>query len=346
MASQNESVYNKYLKNDSGFFRNHIEINVIPHYPSWNLNIILCTEQNINLFPYETEVPMYPLQVFENLDGTFNSMLFLMPQNEINKKESDFKDYKVQTFSIINNFSIFGQKNKTEKSIKIELPSTFESYTEFIDNYNKNKEEILSEYKTFEFSQNFKKKFTVDTNTDSIKNKKTIQLFNRRYKERVNFEGSYSSITRNQPNPYRMLFKNRYVFPDFNARENFILTIIKKKNVLFEKTVEFFKLWTYQTMIYDLKNKLVIYGYLPTGFNYNSEISFIKEVLSRLDTEYTFLVNNRDFKQSTLSLYFLPSSNQFIEDSFEWQLHSYKLPQSITEKEQIITSQINTDMLK
>lgn len=337
-------VYNKYIKNAPGFFRNHIEINAIPNYPRWNLNILLCTEKNNDLFPYETEVPLYPLQVFENMDGTFNSMLFLMPQNDTNKKESVFKDYKVQKFSIINNFSIFAKKNKSEKSIKLELASMFESYTEFIDNYNKNKEQTLSDYKTYEFYLDFKRKYTIDISTNSIKNKETIQLFNRRYKEKINFGKVYSSITSDRPNPYRVLFKNRYVFPDFKARENYILTINKKKNVLFEKTIEFFKLWTYQTIVYELKNKIVIYGFLPTGFNYNSELPFIHEVLDRLETEYTFLVNNRDFKQSTLSLYFLPSSNQFVENTYDWKFNTYNLPLSITQKENIITSQIKADM--
>ncbi len=266
-----------------------------------------------------------------------------MSKNTVNSKLSAYKPFKINRFLIINNFNVFQKKDKKKKGIKLELEPTFESYTEFIDKYLKNKETTILNNKTYSFSLNFSKAQTLDPSINLIKNKDTIKLFNLKYKVRNNFDSLYSSSNSNHFNSYRILFKNRYSFPDFNSLENFILLINRKKNTLFEKTIEFFKTWTYQTIIYELKDKLLLYGYLPPGFNYTDELLFIFEILDGLNTKYEFLINNKSFKQSSLSLYSLPASDQFLEDNFDWNFNKYNLLMNINQKEEIITTQINQE---
>lgn len=337
------SVYNRFISNDLNFIKNHISINPIPNFPFWNLKMLMCDGETLNNFPYQKEVPLFPIHVIENMDGSLNSMLFLMPEAIIRERPIAYKEFLIDRFSIINNFNVFPYKIFKKKSLALELPPIFESYTEFIDKYNENKKRTLLEYKTFQFSMNFSKKENLDSQTKPIMNTETIKLFNKRYKEKNNFDTLYSSFTPNKSNSYRILFKNRYSFPDFNYLENFLLKINKKKNVLFEKTIEFFKIWTYQTIVYELKDQVVIYGFIPTGFKYTTELPIIYELLDNLETKYSFLINNKTFKQSTLSLYFLPGSNQFLDEKLDWKLQKYNLLLSIKQKEEIVSAQVNEE---
>ncbi len=338
------SVYKRYISADSNFFKYNIRINQIPNYLSWNLNLFFCDKESIEQFPDYTVVPMYPLQVTEDLHQKFNSILFLMSGKEVNKRKNLKSRFMVEKFSITNNFNVFTGKKIGKKSLDITLRPIFDSYVEFIDNYKNDTKNFIFSNRTYEFTINFKKNYISNDSVNSVRTRNTIKKFNLKYKEKNNFDDLYESFKNLDPNPYRILFKNRFSFPDFNSLENFILIISKKKNILFDRTIEFFKSFTYQTIFYELKEKTVIYGYLPSNFSYNKEMEYIIEILDTLNTDYTFQINNKGFKQSSLSIYSLPASSQFSENDYSWEFTKHSLLQTIEQKENIYASQMQNEL--
>lgn len=337
-------IFNNYLISDFKFFKHNIRINPIPNYPIWNLQLAFCDQKNLENIPDYAKTAMYPLQVIENLDNTFSSILFLMDKKIANANVNLRKYINVEKFSILNNFNVFN-KPKLGKKTKLELPSAFESFVEFINDYNTNKEECLSKRKTYEFIIDFTKKTELDENINSILTTQTIKKFNLYYREKNDFNKLYSKFTNSETNPYRTLFFNRYSFPNFNSMDNFFVIIRKKRNVLFTKTIEFIKLFSYQTFVYELREKVVIYGFLSDKSNFNTNLEYILGLLDNLNTDYKFLLNNTSMRQSTLSLYNLPNSNQFSESSKTWQLAKHNLILKINQKEEIYSSQVQSETL-
>lgn len=336
------NIYERYIHHDANFFKNHLRIFPIPNYNIWNLNIVVFESGDVNN-PDLSRIPSYPIQVFENADGSFNSSLMLMDKNVIYENKKGLKEFVVEKFSIINNFNNFKQEKQSNASIKLRTDSFFEIYVNYIDDLHIMKEGLINKYKNYENTFNFSR---IDENqniANSIKNKDTIKMFNLLY-HNSDFKRLYSSSISRGINPYRILFKNRYSFPDFNLRDNFLLIISKKKNSLFQKTISFFKYWSYQCLTYEMKNKILFYGFLPIDFDLNKEMIYINEVLESLNTDYKFFICNKDVKQSTLSLYSLPDSKQFIDNESYWDLNKYDLRLSILQKENIITTQINEEI--
>ena len=274
----------------------------------------------------------YPLQTFENIDGSYNSSLFLIDKNYLINNKKDYQNVMIEKFSIINNFNHFKHIKTKNNNQKLQMDPFFESHAQFIDDLHNLDVDILLKYKNYEFTIDFKKEEKLTDLVNSVKNIETIKLFNTLYDINNNFKQKYSSNNYPEINPYRVLFQNRYTFPDFNFCPRFLLKIRKKKNVIFQNSALFFKYWSNQCLIYETKEKLIYYGFLQPNFNYKKEISYIKEFLDSLSTEYEFLINNKDIYQSTLSLYSLPNSNQFLENEKIWNLKSNKINMTIQQK--------------
>lgn len=298
------------------------------------------------IFSNETNqifIPGFPMQIFENIDGSVKSSLFLIDKSYLKSEKKYFKDLLVEKFSITVNFNSFKHNKNKRASQKVEMDTFFENHIRFIDDIQTMNDRALSKYKNYEFTIDFSKEEEINDVIDSARNKKTIARFNTFYNQNNDFRFDYASTSQEGINPYRILFKNRYWFPDFNLRRNFLLIINKRKNNSFKKSISFFKFWSYQCLTYETKEKIIYYGFLPPNFNYNSEIIYIKEVLDSLHSNYEFIILNKDAYQSTLSIYILPPSSQYLEKINAWDLDKTNAAMTIQEKEDLVTNHIKSE---
>ncbi len=332
--------YKRHLKNDSNFFKNHINLSVFPNYPVWNLSMryldleTICNHKEKKLEQY------FPLQIFENKEDKIIGIIALAP------KSSDLGE-DINSFSFIYNFNIFTNINKHNKSIYPKNLSIFESYVTFIDEINNNCQNPYFSKNNYKVKIDFKLKNKNTNYEHDILNKKTVRDYNLLYYRNMsNFIKHFLSDTNFNNNGIRNLFKTNFSILDFNKNKNFLLIIKKKKkNISFNNLLLFFQNWAFHTVVYELKDRYMIFGYLFSNFfeNFSEEQIFIAEIFEQMNIDYTFLLSNIDYKVSNLSVYNLPSSDQFNEEYFSWDLNLAKFPLSIADKEEFIISQINKE---
>lgn len=331
-------LYNKHLRYDKKFFNNHLNINAIPNYPQWNLNIVFYDLNTIEQFSNQKILKYFPIQVFEDYSGKIIGIIALQPSEEYSKN-------KIADFSINNNFNIFSLPSFHKKSIHPINKSIYDSYVKFLEEIDNNDTDICFFKNSFSFNMYFKSKsetppYILNEITDKMINEYNL-LYQTNYS---NFISNFLSNTYSVQNPYRYLFKPRFVFLDFNPRENFLLIIKRrKKNTKFNILINFLKNWTYQTLSYELKDKILLFGYLLPNFNYTQELVYLNELFKLVNVEYEFYVSGINFKPSNLSLYNLPLSNQFQNERKKWNLIGVKFPINIKEKEQLMISLVNAE---
>ncbi len=331
-------IYKKYITNDKDFLSKHVNIVAIPNYPIWNLNMTYFDEitlQNLNeahFFNY------FPIQVFEDLQGSTIGIIAL----ESDKRK---KGKKIKRFSISYNFNIFPQKRHSEKSIKLENSSIFESYIKFLDEKDNESENPSFFKNNYNSVFDFIKKIRNPEYIENYLNQRMINEFNLLYnRELSNFITKFISDTDVEKSTYRYMFKSGFIFPEFNLRNVFVIQIEKKRRkIKFENLISFLKNWTFQTILYELDSYLILYGYLLPNFDYIKETTYLSELFEDLGINFKFLVTNKDIKVSNLSLYTLPVSINFQEDTKNWLLKNTVFPISIKKKEEMLISVINEE---
>lgn len=332
--------YKKYIEKDNFLFPHHIAINPIPNYKLWNLNLFFL-EFKENNYPFDN-IEIFPIQIFENLDGSANSLIGLI--SKTNKKRI-MKNYLIENVSFINNFNIFEKSDRRKSTLILSQPSFYDSYIKYYSELAGDLNFQNFSEKTYVFSMNFKEQ-KIYENTEKYQTNKTITQFNLHYfTDLSNFNILYTQKSNSNNNPYRSLFKNRYFFPDFDYRANYLFIIKKKKSKAFITFMDFLKKWCYQIIFYELKEKIVIYGYLLPNFDYTKELIYIDEIFNKLEIDYKFLKTNTDIKASNLTIYSLPWSHLFSKENFDWKFDKIMYPYNIIQKEKIIKSQLEKEKL-
>lgn len=92
-----------------------------------------------------------------------------------------------------------------------------------------------------------------------------------------------------------------------------------------------------------MKDKVIQSGYLLPNLDYTNVLLNVNELFDLVSTKFSFLISNQDLKNSTLSVYNLPCSDQFDEISMDWSLDQLDLPINIEKKEKLITSEIKKE---
>lgn len=330
--------YKNYIKNDKYFFSRHLFINLMPDYKIWNLSLAFLDDINLLESNNDLEFTYFPLQIFVNKDRTVNSMLVLLPATY---RSSELNNSLIQKFSILNNFNLIKNNNNQTSSLKLKQNLIFDSYVAYLDDLKTKGVNTVNEG-IYEYTIDFKKLIPTSNFVQKALNKDTIKNFNLiRFKEKSNLYQSYDS--NEIENPYRVMFKKRFSFPDFNTSNNFLLFIKKKRNSQFTKIISFLKIWSYQNIFYETKDKIIFYGFLLPNFDYLKEIIYINEIFEDANINFKFLVNGYDFNQSTLSIYNLPNSAQFMENELNWNFYKIKFPMSIEEKNSFLLSQLEKE---
>lgn len=332
--------YEKYIEKDHYLFPHHIAINPIPNYKLWNLNLIFL-ENNFSNIGFFEDFNYFPIQIFENLDKSLNSIIGLVPNLNNTKIKSEFL---VEKIHFVNNFDLFQVPKIRKPSLLLNQPSFFDSYIKYFSELNEIEEKNNLTHLTYEYDMNFKKDNNINEEICNYQNRRTIAKFNLQYLiELSNFQELYTSNEVNTVNPYRILFQNRYSFPDFDTSDNFLMIIKKKRNSKFKNFLNFLKNWCYQSIIYELKDEIIIYGYLLANFNYSKESIHIGEIFKKLNLEFKFFHNNTNIRRSNLTLYSLPQSSYYSENNLEWNFIEIGNPITIKEKNDIIIRNIDQE---
>jgi len=334
--SSYETLFNKFLKKDKLFFQKHVVLASIPNYPAWNLQLSYFDGKDTFDFSKSKKLNYFPIQVIEGLDGKLIGIIALNSnQNKLGQE--------IESFSFYYNFNKFPTKKNKEKSIKLKQDSIFDSYIKFLDqNLNDEKENFNINY---ELNYDFNIQQKTEIYLNEFLKKKTINEFNLLYEKSLSkFQEKFISDTNKEHPTYRYLFKSMFTFPDFNLRDNFILILKKKRrNVEFTNFAVFLKYWSYLTMVYELKDKIIYNGFFLPSFNFSREIDYLSEITERLNTEFSLLISNKNIKSSIPSLFTLPSSDQYNENEKMWNLKEISFPINFPKKEEIIRYQIKEE---
>lgn len=335
------TLYNKYIKNQAYFFKRHLNVSIIPNFNHWNLNMCFFDQDQINKLETINCLKYIPIQVFEDNFGKVIGIIALMDNKMIIE---NLNDVKVKHFTITTNFNIFKTRSKEKISIYPSQPSIFESYVNYLD-------ELTNKTENYSFCKNnseinlkfdHQKKNALENN--EMLNCDLINKFNLKYMRNLsNFEHLYFENLNSSTLSYSNCFSTRLTFPDFNNKERFLMKIKKKKTSKFNLFVQFLKNWSYQSIMYELKNEIIIYGYLLPNFEYYREIIYINELSENLDLNLSFLIYDKDFKHSNLSIYSLPSSDKFDEEQKHWNFPNIEFPISIDKKEELFIEQIKIE---
>ena len=336
--SSYKNIYQKYILSDKKIFSNTIHLQAIPFYPAWNLDMIFIDSETLNKSSLGS-FNYYPIQVFEDYNGSIIGIIAL-----ISSKDSFAK--KIENFTITNNLNCFKFKEKKKKDqILVETNSIFDSFVEFLD--EKERKPLDPNFFGYDYNLNidFTKKYDIQANLLQLINRNLINQYNLLYyRDLSNFIKNFLLDTKISSPSYRYLFRSKLAFPDLYMNDNYLFIINKKRrNVNFENLISFLKNWTYQTIVFELKNEYIIFGNFQGSFNYASEIVYINELFEQLNINYKFMISERDFKTSNLSIFTLPSSNQFKENSKEWELDCIKFPINICDKKEIFSSQLKLE---
>lgn len=332
--------YKNYIKNDNYFFPHHLNINLIPNYKIWNLSLAFLDTNDIVNYNKEVKIPYFPIQIFENKDKSVNSMIVVLANSNSN---TIFQDSIVEKFSILNNFNFFNNSDILSKAVELRQNLIFESFVNYLDHLKTNRI-FNSTIGTFEFTIDFRRKERPPANVVKVLNNETIKKYNfALMKVKSNIYQLYNAKIND--NPYKVLFKNRFTFPDFNMLSNFLLIMNKKKNSQFNKVIAFLKIWSYQNIVYETKGKIIFYGYLLPNFDYSNEIIHINEIFEDANIEYKFFLPEYDIYQSNLSIYSLPYSKQFLKENLSWNLNEIKFPININEKNELMLSQLEKERM-
>ncbi len=331
-------LYYKKIRNDRNFFQKHVNIYPIPNFPAWNLRMTYFDLEDIDNLSHSNLEKYYPIQIYESSKGKILSIIAL---ESIGNENGQL----INDFSIINNFNIFPLPLSKKKSIYPKNNSIFNSYVKFIDERDNR---IINPYYneiTYNQNINFKSFGNIPDRIKVLLTRKTINEFNLLYDRKLsNFILKFIPDINKERISYRYLFNTSFFFPDFNFKDSFLLIIDKKKrNSKFNNIITFFKNWNYKTIIFELKDKFILNGFLLPKFDYTREKMYMEELFQQVDVRFKFFITGADIKQSNLSIYNLPSSNQYQEELSSWDLSKIKFPLNNSEKEQLISNQVKKE---
>ena len=329
--------YFKYIKNDPAFIKDHVRKNIIPDYNQWNLSLLFLDNtqkefDNMNFFP---------IQTFEDLSGAVLFSIILVSNNDIIK---NFKNSIVQNLSITNNFFYMNSYKESKTYFYPTSKSFFDSYIYFLDIINNRDRKILNFVPKYNLEIKFDLKSCKDSKNKDDINQELIHKFNLIFEKYSSyFEDFLFQNSPINPNPYDKLFKLRLTFPEFRLRRNFILKIQKKKNSHFARIIQFLKNWFFQITLYELKDYYYFYGYFLPNFDFNEEKIYIFKLFNELNINFNIYFEKEDYFKSNASFYWLPSSNQFNNETKAWELNTLPLNMNIKNKEDYLMSQINQE---